>query len=76
MQLHTLSHDCSHLIGLPRFSGSDTKTWQELPDLPSLPPQYFTKGQYVACTCIYMDKTGHISNFFSNKPHCNTTMGK
>ena len=22
------------------------------------------------------DKTGHISTFFSKKPHCSTTMGK
>ena len=32
-------------------------------------------GQYVAikaCTCMYMDETGHISNFFSNKPHSNS----
>ena len=36
---------------------------------------HITEGLYVAikaCTCMYMDETGHISNFISNKPHSNS----
>ena len=34
---------------------------------------HITEGQYIpikACTCMYMDETGHISN----KPHNNTVL--
>ena len=47
--------------------------------MQTITSHYITEGQYVAIIaiiCIYKDETGHISNLFSKKPHCSTTMGK
>ena len=35
---------------------------------------YITEGQYVACTLYYV--YGRNRPYYSNKPHCNTTIGK